>query len=303
MQSLKIKTYILVCLAAFFCTAANAQQLYKISNYMQRSFLSNPAAVGANGYASVGAAYRSQWQGIEGGPTTAVVFADTYFSKMKTGLGIVLYSDKTGPTSRSGGELNLSYSVKLDNEDNKRFMIGLGAQVIQFKIDKAKIAEAIPNDPLLASSNSKLKADANVGIYYRSKTLNVGIASKQLIQPKLNFIKTAGNPEGKLYRQYMGTASYDIKTDDVNVLQPHFEIRYQPEAPVDFEGGLMLYHKDIFNIGGSYHYKQSYSLYAGLKIMHKFSINYAYEAYNTPVSSFETGYSAHEIMLRYFFIK
>ncbi len=303
MQSIKIKTGLLFCLMAFGCIATHAQQLYKISNYMQHSFITNPAAVGANGYATFGAAYRSQWQGIEGGPTTTVIFGDTYFSKMKTGLGVVLYADKTGPTSRTGGELNLSYSVKFDNVNNKRLMIGIGGQLIQFKVDKAKIAEAIPNDPLLASSGSTLKADANAGIYYRSNTLNIGFSAKQLIQSKLGFIKSTSNPEGRLYRQYSGTISYDIKTDEVNILQPHFEVRYQPEAPVDFEGGLMLYHKDMFHIGGSYHYKQSYALFAGLKIMHKFSINYAYEAYQTPISNFGTGYSAHEIMLRFFFVK
>ena len=140
MQSLKIKTYLLFWFAAFLCVKADAKQIYKVSNYMEHSFINNPAAVGANGAGTVGAAYRSQWTEFEGGPVTAIFFADAYFSKMNTGLGIVAYSDKTGPTSRTGGELNLSYSVKLDNNNNKRFMIGLGAQVIQFKVDKAKIA-------------------------------------------------------------------------------------------------------------------------------------------------------------------
>jgi type IX secretion system PorP/SprF family membrane protein len=303
MQSIKIKTLMLICFTVMAGITANAQQLNKISNYMQHSFLTNPAAVGANGYTTIGAAYRSQWQGIDGGPATALVFGDGYFSKMNTGLGIVLYSDKTGPSSRTGGELNLSYSVKLDNNDNKRLMIGIGGQLIQFKIDKSKIADAIPNDPLLASSGSTLKADANAGIYYRSNTLNVGFAAKQLIQSKLGFIKSTSNPEGRLYRQYSGTISYDIKTDDANILQPHAEVRYQPEAPVDYEAGLTLYHKDMFHIGGSYHYKQAYTLFAGVKIMHKFSINYAYEAYTAPVGLFEKGYAAHEIMLRFFFVK
>jgi type IX secretion system PorP/SprF family membrane protein len=303
MQSIKLKTVISLCFTAFCSMAVHAQQLYKISNYMQHSFLANPAVVGANGYATIGAAYRSQWQGIDGGPTTTVIFGDTYFSKMNTGLGIVLYSDKTGPTTRSGGELNLSYSVKFDNDNNKRLMIGIGGQLIQYKIDKAKIADALQNDPLLASSGSTLKADANAGIYYRSNTLNMGVSAKQLIQPKLNFIKTSSNPEGRLYRQYTGTISYNIKTDADNIIQPHAEVRYQPEAPTDYEGGITLYHKDAFHIGGSYHYKQAYTLFAGVKFMHKFSINYAYEAYTAPVGLFEKGYSAHEIMLRFFFVK
>lgn len=303
MQSLKIKTHLLFWFAAFFCIKADAQQLYKISNYMEHSFINNPAAVGANGYATVGAAYRSQWSGIDGGPVTSIFFADTYFAKMNTGLGIIAYSDKTGPTSRTGGELNLSYSVKLDNNNNKRFMIGMGAQVIQFKVDKLKIADAIPNDPLLASSGTTTKIDGNAGLYYRSNTLNIGVSVKQLVQPKLDLIKSTSNAQGRLYRQYHAMASYNIKTDEDNILQPHVEVRYQPEAPTDYEGGLTLYHKDMFHIGGSYHYKQAYTLFAGVKIMHKFSINYAYDAYTNPVSAFETGNAAHEILLRFFFGK
>lgn len=303
MQSMNLKRYILLGAIAIGGINADAQQLLKVSNYMEHNFINNPAAVGANGNTTIGAAYRSQWSGIEGGPATAIIFGDTYFSKMNTGMGLVLYSDKTGPTSRSGGEINLSYSVKLDAVDNKRFMIGLGAQVIQFKVDKDKIADAIPNDPLLASSGTTIKGDANAGIYYRSNTWNVGFSAKQLVQPKLNFIKTTANPQGKLYRHYMATAYYNIRTDENNILQPHAEVRFQPNAPTDFEGGITLYHKDLFHIGGSYHYKQAYTLFAGLKLMHKFSINYAYDVYNNPVSTFESGNAAHEIMLRYFFVK
>ncbi|MBL0056575.1 MAG: PorP/SprF family type IX secretion system membrane protein [Chitinophagaceae bacterium] len=282
-----------------FFSTATGQQLYKVSQFMEHSFLQNPAAVGANGSGTVGGAYRSQWSGIEGGPVTAVLFADKYFAKMNTGLGIVLYSDKTGPTSRTGGELNLSYSVHLGGD--KRLMIGLGGQVIQFRVDKSKIAASLPNDPLLASSGSTIKGDANAGIYYRSNTLNVGISAKQLIQPKLGFIKTAANPKGMLYRQYFLAANYYIRTDEANVLLPHVEVRYQPEAPVDYEGGLILYHKDLLHFGFSAHYRQDYTVFLGVKIKHKLTIGYAYDIYNNPVSTFESGFGAHEIMLRYAF--
>jgi len=303
MHLINLKTFILFLSVVFFYNQVDAQQLYKVSNYMDHSFINNPAAVGAHGFATVGVAYRNQWSGIEGGPVTTVIFGDTYLSKMSTGLGIVLYSDKTGPTSRSGAEINFSYSVKLDDINNKRIMFGMGGEILQFKVDKSKIADAIPNDPLLSSSGSTIKADANAGIYYRSNTLNFGVSAKQLIQPKLNFIKTTTNPEGRLYRHYMATASYNIKTDEDNVLQPHFEIRFQSNAPTDYEGGVTLYHKDKFHFGASAHYKQAYTIFAGVKIEDKFSINYAYDVYNNPIGIFETGYAAHEIMLRYLFVK
>ncbi len=124
-----------------------------------------------------------------------------------------------------------------------------------------------------------------------------------MVQPKLDFVKTASNTEGKLYRHYIFNASYSYATDESNVLLPHVEMRFQPNVPVDDEGGVTLIHKDLLQVGVSAHYKQAYTLFAGVKIQHQFAINYAYDVYKNPVSVFETNYSAHEIMLRYFFSK
>lgn len=282
---------------------AGAQQIFKVSQYFDNSFIHNPAAAGANGVTTIGGVYRSMWSGISGGPQTGILFGDTYFASKNTGAGIILYSDKTGPTSRTGAELNISYSVKLDGSDDKRLMMGLGAQILQFKVDKSKIAEFIPNDPLLASSGTATKADASAGIYLRTPGLNLGVSVKQLIQPKLNFIKNSTNPEGMLYRHFFFTGSYNFKTDEDNTLIPHFEARYQPNTPLDYEAGIVLDHKDLFRFGFSMHYKQEYTAFAGVKLAHQFSIGYAYDVYTQPLSSFDGGNAAHEISLRYFFKK
>jgi type IX secretion system PorP/SprF family membrane protein len=302
MRSIKIKSIAACLFISALTVKATAQQIFKISQYMENSFIHNPAAVGANGFGTVGGAFRSQWAGIDGSPKTVLLFADKYFDAQNTGAGIVLYSDKTGPTSRSGGELNLSYSVKLDEKGTK-LMLGLGGQVLQFKVDKDKIAEYIPNDPLLASSGSTVKGDASAGVYLHSPKFNIGISAKQLIQPKLNFIKSNTNEEGKLYRHFFLMANYNIRTDEANVLVPHVEVRYQPNAPVDYEGGIMLVHKDFLHFGVSAHYKQDYTIFAGLKIDHKFFIGYAYDAYIHPISIFDNGNGAHELSLRYSFIR
>jgi type IX secretion system PorP/SprF family membrane protein len=300
MKSLIIKSGATVLLAAATFTTG-AQQIFKISQYMDRSFIHNPAAAGANGITTIGAMYRTMWSGISGGPKTGILFGDTYFASKNTGMGVVLYTDNTGPTSRTGAEFNLSYSVKLNGADDKRLMMGLGAQVLQFKVDKEKIAQAIAGDPLLSSSGTAIKGDGSAGIYLRTPGLNLGVSVKQLIQPKLNFVKSTTNPEGMLYRHYFFTGSYNIKTDEDNTLIPHFEVRYQPNAPADYEGGVLLDHKDLIRIGFSMHYKQSYTAFAGVKLAHRFSIGYAYDVYNQPLSYFDNGNAGHEIVLRYFF--
>ena len=302
MHSIKIKSFAAFLLIAVIAVPAAAQQVFKISQYMENSFIHNPAAVGANGVATVGGVFRSQWSGIAGSPTTVILFGDKYFDTKNTGVGVMLYSDKTGPTSRTGGELNFSYSVKLDDK-GKKLMIGLGAQVLQFKVDKDKIAEFIPNDPLLASSGSTIKGDMSAGLYLHAPNFNIGVSAKQILQPKLNFIKSATNEDGRLYRHFFLTANYIIRTDEDNVLIPHFELRYQPNAPADYEGGIMLVHKDFIHFGVSAHYRQDYTVFAGIKIDHKFTIGYAYDVYNNPISTFDGGNGVHELSLRYFFVK
>ncbi len=295
-----IKTSAVAILALCF-NQSKAQQIYKVSRYLDRSFLHNPAAVGANNATNIAAVYRSQWSGITGGPQTTILFGDTYFSKKNVGAGIVLYNDKTGAITRSGGELDLSYSIKLDG-DAKRLMFGLGGEMIQYKIDKDKISGAIAGDPLLSSADTKTKADASFGMYYRSEKFNVGVSAKQLIGAKLGYLKNTAT-EGRLYRQYYLTSSYYYRTDEQNVLIPHAEVQLSENAPVNFQAGLVLEHNDIFSIGFGYDYQQSYTIFAGVKILHKLSINYAYDASKTPLSAYDDGAGSNEISLRYSFRK
>jgi len=280
---------------------AKSQQIFTLSQFTQHNFIINPAAAGASDQSSIGATYRKMWASMPGGPQTTILFGDTYFAKKNVGLAVVLYDDKTGPTSRTGGQVNLSYSVQL--EKDKRLMFGLGGQVIQYRINKSEFTQYIPNDPLLASSGTTLKGDASAGVYYKSPTLNIGFSVQQLIQSKFNFIKSSSNPEGKLYRHLYAMGSYNIRTDEDNVLVPNVLCQFVPGLPSDISAGIRLEHKDLLWVGFNYHHNQSYSAFAGLKIDHKFSIGYAFDQYSTPLSFFDDGSSAHEISLRYYFAK
>ena len=126
---MKLKTIISLFACSCFFGKSEAQQIFSITQYMEHNFLYNPAAAGAGDHPSIGASYKKMWSGIDGGPQTTILFGDKYFSKKKIGVGIVLYDDKTGPTSREGGEINLSYSIPLKGE--KRLMFGLGGQFLQ----------------------------------------------------------------------------------------------------------------------------------------------------------------------------
>lgn len=298
---MKLKSMIPFSLLLTLCNASKGQQVFTISQFTQHNFIFNPAAAGANDEASIGATYRKMWAGIDGGPQTTILYGDKYFAKKKVGLAVVLYDDKTGPTSRTGGQVNLSYSIEM--QQGRRLMFGLAGTLMQYKLDKQVLAAYIPNDPLLAASENTMKGDAAAGIYYKSPTLNLGVSVQQLVQSKFNYIKTNNNPQGKLYRHLYFMGSYNWKVDEDNVVIPNGFVQYQPNAPVYYSAGVRLEHRDMFWVGGNYHYQQGYSAFAGVKIDHKVSIGYAYDQYNTPLSMFDDGSGAHEISLRYYFKK
>jgi len=273
------------------------QQVFKIAQIVKHNYLYNPAATGAADNASVGVSYRKMWSGIPGGPQTTFLYGEHYFASKKTGVGVVLYTDKTGPTSRTGGQVNLSYSI--DFGKNKRLMFGLTGTMLQYRIDKASFGRYIAGDPLLASDGTEIKGDAGAGVYFRSDKLNIGFSVQQLMQAKLNFVKTATNTEGKLYRHYYFAGHYNWKTDEENTLVPNFSVSYVNGAPVDAEVGMMIEHRNLLWAGLGYHYNQSFTALLGIHVKKQFSIGYAYQQYRTPLSVFEDGGAAHEISLRY----
>jgi hypothetical protein len=60
MQSKYLKCHLLILAVIFSGSSVSAQQLLKVSNYMDHNFINNPAAVGAHGNATFGASKGDQ---------------------------------------------------------------------------------------------------------------------------------------------------------------------------------------------------------------------------------------------------
>ena len=294
---MKLKYSILALVTSFTLMNVHAQQIFRLSQYMQNTLVFNPAAAGAFNEGSVGLVYKKMWSGIEGGPQTTVFVGDKAITSKNIGVGLMMYNDVTGPTARSGAEVSLSYAINWNN--NQKLSFGLGGVLLQERIDKAQIEKDIPGDPILNGSGSTLTGDASAGIFYTSKKWNLGFSAKQLVQSKIDFIKTATELEGRLYRQYYLMGSYNWKTDEDNVIVPNFLLKLNNNAPADFELGARLIHKNLFWVGFNYHKDQDYSAFAGLNFGKKYSIGYAFDQYKTPLSVFDNGGDAHELSFRY----
>jgi len=299
-----MKRYIVVFM--IFITAVGsvrAQQVMTASLYDMHGNLHNPAMAGAEKHGTVGASYRTMWEGIDGGPQTAILFGSGYLKKAKIGLGGYFYNDVTGPTKRTGVQAAFAYHIPMDN--GASFSLGLEAKFQQYSIDKAKLQASLGNDPVLAGAENRFKGDAGFGIAYNGKKLHAGIAATQLIQSKLDFYtgNLSRTEEGRLYRHFYFHGNYIFDMDGVTKLIPNLLFIYVPNAPLEVQGGVRVEHRELFWWGVALRARQSWMLSAGVKIQKKFTIGYCFDIFQTPLSIYERGSSGHEVMLKYDFIK
>ena len=293
-----MKKLFLIIVFAGAVTAVSAQQLQTSSFYDMQGVIHNPSMAGSNG-SMVGATYRSQWSGLSGSPKTATVFGSFDMPKHNIGIGGYLYSDKTGPSSRTG--IQVSFAKHIPTGNDGRFSLGIEARGLQYSLDRAKLSQTLGADPALGNSDNRFKFDAGFGISYTGKKLQLGASVSQLIQSQLDFYTgnlTSGQ-EARLYRHYYFHGSYKWQADQNTSITPNFLAIYLPNAPTEFQGGVKVEHSEVFWWGVAYRARQSFILSAGVNPSKKFTIGYSFDIYNTPISVFESGSNAHEVLLRY----
>jgi type IX secretion system PorP/SprF family membrane protein len=293
-----MKKYILFISLLSACAAGNAQQLQTSSLYDMQGIIHNPAMAGLTQKGMVGVTYRKQWNGTVDAPQTATIFGSFALPEKKIGVGGYIYSDKTGPTSRTGVQLSFAKHLQLNNDAT--LSLGIEARGLQYAIDVEKLSQTLGNDPVLSADN-KFKFDAGFGISYVDKRWQAGLAVSQLLQTKLGYYtgNLSTSEEGKLYRHYYLHGAYKWNPDNATSITPGLLLIYLPNAPMDFQGGVRVEHNDAFWWGLAFRLHQGAILSAGVHINKKFTVGYAFDIYTTPYSTFEKGGNAHEIMLRY----
>ncbi|MDP4261203.1 MAG: PorP/SprF family type IX secretion system membrane protein [Bacteroidota bacterium] len=306
-----MKHYIFSVVFLLAAVVVSAQQLATSSMYELQGTLHNPSVAGVEKHGMIGATYRTMWEGIDGGPRTATVFGSAYIPSVKLGIGGYLYSDVTGPTKQIGLQMAYAYHIPLKNDAD--FSLGIEGRFQQFSFDKAKLQASLGNDPVLGSTNSKFTGDAGFGIAYTSKKFQAGASVSQLVQSKMDFYKlsltgaTGALPnrteEARLYRHYYLHTSYKWDADGSTTIIPNAILTYLPNAPLEFQAGARVEHSEIFWWGLAFRARQSWMISAGVHIAKVFTVGYSFDIYRTPLSIYDNGSNAHEILLRYDFLK
>ena len=294
-----MKKFLLLSIFAVFSLIASSQQLHFTSQYLQHNSMYNAGAAGIANNDMIGLSYRSMWSAFPGNPRTYMAYGDFNLTQLKSGMGAYVYRDATGAMNKTGVQLALSKHI-ISRDENHKLGLGIELRGIQYGIDKAKLADALQADPVLAGAENKFVFDAGAGIYYSGKRLSVGAAASQLITSKIDFNDVPNaTTNGRLYRHYIFNANYKLPCGDGIYLIPNAMMRLIENSPNEYEAGVYLDYKNKLWWGVGYRFDQFLTLQAGFKMLQRVGITYSYDYYKTPLDVFSAGSGAHEIGLRF----
>jgi type IX secretion system PorP/SprF family membrane protein len=292
----KLQTILILCGLAGSLNLSG-QQLPHFSQYMFNDFVLNPAIAGIHDYYQIRTNHRFQWVGMTDPPLTNSISFYGPHSSMDMGFGGTIYTDVTGPTSRTG--ISGSYGYNIAVYGDMRLSMGLNLSVLQYRVDGTQLAPKDPSDMFIQGVVSTTYVpDAGVGIYLYGDNYYAGISAAQLLNNKLEIFeeKTGLN---RLKSHFYVTGGYRFEMDRDWILEPSAIIKATAPAQFRFEVNTKVEYLEMVWLAAGYRFHEAITVMAGYNYDDKFYFGYAYDIGITELRHYNMG--SHEIMIGYRF--
>jgi len=288
------------CMWAFFSSQqAQAQQIHQLTHYAVNDLVYNPGVAGSNNLFISKFSYRKQWVGVEGSPSTAFLSIHGNLSQQKRiGLGAVIYTDRTGPTSRTGAQLTYAYHIPLDVVGDTYMGIGIAANLMQYSVNFDQLVLFTEGDPEIGSGTSgKFGADANLGVYVKNPNYFVGVSANQLFASKFDVGSAAAAIQNARHFYLMG--GYKFAASESFKIEPAILAKFvkanRPQAELMLRG----IYDDQYWLGLSYRTEDALAIMLGVDLAQGFNVTYSYDITTSALNAVSGG--SHEITIGYNF--
>ncbi|WP_142683570.1 PorP/SprF family type IX secretion system membrane protein [Chitinophaga polysaccharea] len=265
---------------------SNAKALLEPSatQYFQNQYLANPAMAGAEEGLHLNAAYRNQWNGIEGAPVTKFFSAD-YAVGNRVGAGLHIFNDIAGLINRTRIGLTYAYHLPLGNQD-QQLHFGLSMVWNVQRIDYKNL-NGDPNDPSVGAFNRRDDYfEAEYGMAYMNKKLNI-----QASLPNVRSLFTGDDKEADGGGIFFTAASYKFTVNEaVTSIEP--KICYRGVRGFDniLDAGVNVsFLNDVANVMTMYHTTKSITGGIGVNIMKMVGIQAMYTTQTGGIKTYVDG--------------
>ena len=296
----KEKINIILLIISLFSFATFAQQDQHYTQYQFNKYMYNPAIAGTKPYFMAKTNFRFQWLKITDSPRTYTLSVYGPSRKKNIGFGGYIYSDVTGPTSRTN--FRLSYAQNFQLNDVLRFSLGLSAGAMQYKIDGSKILLHDELDPSLGSAiYSTIVPDASFGVFFYHKKYNFGLSIGQMFASKVKFKELESIGVNRLRPHIYAHGEYTFEIDEDWDVEPAMLIKYVWPAPPQMDLSVRGVWKKQVWLGVSWRTMDAIGIFAGYNYQDQIYFGYSYDITTTNIYKYTSG--THELMITFRFNK
>jgi len=282
------KYYAIILFILGVSATTNAQQTPLYNQHFVNPYIYNPSYIGFNTGTSVTAIRNQKWSDYDGGFITNYFTVGTQLKDGKSGIGIDLYSDFVGISSKLKAHLAYSYKIKLS--DNMNLRAGLSAGIIDNRLNFSGAIVSDINDPLLNGTgivNRKTMFDMNFGINFTAYDFYFGASIPQTLGNKL-FYDSAQTLFYSLERQYLINTGYKyyINKDNGISITPDLLAIYSPNLPLNYNASLIFEWKKYGWLGATYKSDYAIGINIGINLIENLKIGLAYDLQINSVATY-----------------
>ncbi|WHZ07149.1 MAG: hypothetical protein OJF59_000904 [Cytophagales bacterium] len=274
---------------AFIVSSSYAQQDPLYSQYYNNPMLINPAFAGSNERLYAGIAYRSQWSGITGGPTTLNFNSHLAVANNKVGVGAIVVQDKLGDISNTQYGGTASYRINLQNAT---FSFGMQVGAIQYATNLDGVAVKNP-DPLFVPF-TVTKFNTGVGLLLTSERYTLSLSVPQLLASSTTLNLGSQSSQLQVYSQnFYLYGSYLFYLNERVQFKPSALIRATSGTPFSADLNANFVFNKLYTAGV---FTRKFNTYGVLvqAIVNNFRLGYVFEL---PGKGSALHFNTHEVSL------
>lgn len=296
-----MKKSLITLITVVVASAAFSQQEYTYTFFGDNRAFYNPAAVGTNDYASLTGAFRKQWVGFAGSPTSGGVTFDMPFSKQNMGIGGMVYQDHIGVTNHTNVAAMYSYHLKITRKHKLAFGVNAGFDLVNAKF--ADLAYWDANDQVFADDYVNVFVPHfGFGVQYFFEEFYAGISIPRMISvnsDQFNSINFSNAPS--LVTHYYFSTGYNFKTKGDLSIKPSVLVKYTNNVTPQVDVSVAGWYKQMVGLGIAYKSLGFLSTFIQYNMKDAIVFGYAFDFSMNPLQQYSSG--SHELMIQYRFGK
>jgi len=257
------------------------------AQYLSNPLVINPAYTGLNNNFTASVAYRRQWAGYEGNPTTLNASAHSSIFQQKMGIGFIAVQDNIGSSKNT--EVNLTYAYKIDLGQS-RLSFGLQGGMVNYRSNSDNLN---PYDPGNWQANQNItKPNLGAGMILSSDRYFIGISSPRMLPEKAS----VGTSSVSIYKQHLyGMAAYIFILSERVKFKPSVLVKGVQGAPISADLNTSFIIDNKYTAGLFTRNINTYGLLLQARMDQGYRFSYIFEVPSN--KSVGVRYPTHEVCL------